>query len=353
VRDYLDERFESDQIKTTLATDGVIGTNGGPSTPGTAYIMLHHVMGGATGVRGLWGFARGGMGAISEAIAASASARGVKIRTGVGVSRVLVRGGRAYGVALESGDEISARVIISNADPKVTFLKLVNEQDLDEGFRREVRKIRIQGCSMKINLALDALPDFTALPGSELAPQHKTTIHLCPSMDYVDRAWEDATAGRPSDNPMLEITIPTAYDDSIAPPGKHIMCIFAQYAPYSLRDSDWDTMKDVFADRCINALADYAPNLRDSIIHRQVISPLDMEREYSLTGGNIFHGDMTVDQLFFMRPVAGWARYRTPIKSLYLCGSGTHPGGGVMGAPGYNAAREVLKDWKGQSVAAR
>jgi phytoene dehydrogenase-like protein len=346
VRDYLDERFESDQIKTTLATDGVIGTNGGPSTPGTAYIMLHHVMGGATGVRGLWGFVRGGMGAISDAIAASAASRGAEVKAGAGVSRVLVRNGRAYGVVLESGDEIKGRVIISTADPKVTFLKLIEAQYLDSDFRKEVAKIRIQGCSIKINLALDALPDFTALPGSKLAPQHKTTIHVCPSMDYIDRAWEDASGGRPSDNPMLEITIPTAYDDSIAPPGKHIMCIFAQYAPYKLKDSDWDTMKDVFADRCIDALAGYAPNFRDSIIHRQVISPLDMEREYSLTGGNIFHGDMTVDQLFFMRPVPGWARYRTPIQSFYLCGSGTHPGGGVMGAPGYNAAREILKDWK-------
>ena len=169
-------------------------------------------------------------------------------------------------------------------------------------------------------------------------------------MDYVDRAWEDAAAGRPSDHPMLELTIPTAYDDSIAPPGKHIMCIFAQYAPYTLRDADWDSIKDGFADRCIDLLAEYAPNIRQSILHRQVISPLDLERDYSLTGGNIFHGDMTVDQLFFMRPVAGWAQYRTPIDALYLCGSGTHPGGGVMGAPGFNAAREILADWRGRKT---
>ncbi|HSF23698.1 MAG TPA: NAD(P)/FAD-dependent oxidoreductase [Blastocatellia bacterium] len=351
VRAYLDERFESEQIKATLATDGVIGTNGGPSTPGTAYIMLHHVMGGATGTRGLWGFVRGGMGAISEAIARSATASGAQIRTGTRVDRVLVRNGRAYGVALDDGEEIHARVIISNADPKVTFLKLVDPVDIDADFRAEVQKIRMEGCSMKINLALDALPDFTTLPGSAVAPQHKATIHVCPSMEYVDRAWEDSKQGRPSDRPLVEITIPTAYDDSIAPPGKHIMCIFAQYAPYTLRDADWDTIKDEFADRCIDAIADYAPNIREAIIHRQVVSPLDMEREYSLTGGNIFHGDMTLDQLFFMRPVAGWARYRTPIDALYMCGSGTHPGGGVMGAPGFNAAREVLSDWRGRKLA--
>jgi phytoene dehydrogenase-like protein len=231
VRAYLDERFESQEIKATLATDGVIGTNGGPSTPGTAYIMLHHVMGGATGVRGLWGFVRGGMGAISEAIAGSAKHRGAQVRTGAAVDRVLVRNGRAYGVVLDGGEEIHARLVVSSADPKVTFLKLVDAGDIDSEFRGEVEKIRIEGCSMKINLALDRLPEFTAFPGSQLGPHHKATIHVCPSMEYVDRAWEDSKAGRPSTNPLVEVTIPTTYDDSIAPPGKHIMCIFAQYAP--------------------------------------------------------------------------------------------------------------------------
>ena len=218
IRAYLDERFESDEIKATLATDGVIGTNGGPSTPGTAYIMLDHVMGGATGIRGLWGFVRGGMGAISQATASSAEAHGAKIRTGAEISQVLSRNGRAYGVVLAGGEEIHARAVISNADPKITFLKLVDAADLDGEFRREVDKIHIEGSTMKINLALDALPDFTALPGSQLGPQHRATIHVCPSMDYVDRGWEDAAAGRPSDHPLLEVTIPTTYDDSIAPP---------------------------------------------------------------------------------------------------------------------------------------
>ncbi|MEW6208695.1 MAG: NAD(P)/FAD-dependent oxidoreductase [Acidobacteriota bacterium] len=350
VRDYLDYRFESDHIKATLATDGVIGTNGGPSTPGTAYIMLHHVMGGATGVRGLWGFVRGGMGAISHAIAGSAQSRGAQIRTDAEVTRILTRNNRAYGVALASGEEIHARAVISNADPRITFLKLVAPDALEEDFRREVEKIRIRGSVLKINLALDALPDFTALPGADLAPQHKTTIHICPSMDYMDRAWEDAAAGRPSESPMLEITIPTTYDDSIAPPGKHLMSMFVQYAPYDLREGDWDSIKESFADRCIDLLSEHAPNIKQAIIHRQVISPLDMERDYSLTGGNIFHGDMTLDQLFFLRPVAGWAQYRAPIEGLYLCGSGTHPGGGVMGAPGLNAAREILADWRGKKL---
>jgi phytoene dehydrogenase-like protein len=346
VRAYLDERFESDEIKATLATDGVIGTNGGPSTPGTAYVMLHHVMGGATGTRGLWGFVRGGMGAISEAIAAAAQSCGASLRTQSTVARVLVRRGRAYGVVLDSGEEIHARVILSNADPKVTFLQLVEPAELEEDFRRAVENIRMHGCNIKINLALDTLPDFTAYPGAHLGPHHGATMHICPSMDYVDRAWEEAQAGQPSSQPLLEITIPTAYDETLAPPGKHIMGIFVQYAPYSLRHGDWDQCKEQFADRCIEVLAEYAPNIRQAILHRQVLSPLDLECHYTLTGGNIFHGDMTLDQLFCMRPLAGWAQYRTPVHGLYLCGAGTHPGGGVMGAPGYNAAREVLADWR-------
>ncbi len=350
-RDFLNERFESEEIKTTLATDSVIGTNGGPSTPGTAYILLHHVMGGAAGQRGLWGFVRGGMGAISAALARSATLRGATIRTQAEVHRVMIKDGKAYGVVLADGEEIRARIVVSNADPKRTFLGLIERQHLADDFRREIENFRIEGSAFKINLALDGLPNFKAYPlpgnGKETGLPHRTTMHVCPSMDYIDRAWEEARDGRPSEHPMLECTIPTAYDDSIAPPGKHIMCIFAQYAPYRLKDAQWDSeAKERFADRCIERLAEYAPNIKEIILHRQVISPLDLEQEYGLTGGNIFHGEMALDQLFFMRPVAGWARYRTPIRNLYLCGSGTHPGGGVMGAPGYNAAREILKDWK-------
>lgn len=350
-RTFLDERFESDEIKTTLATDGVIGTNGGPSTPGTAYILLHHVMGGAAGPRGLWGFVRGGMGAISAAIARSAETRGAVIRTNARVARVHIKDGRACGVVLESGEEIRSRVVVSNADPKRTFLSLVEGEHLDDEFRRAIEKFRCSGASIKINLALDGLPEFTSYPTNGPGDPHRTTIHICPSMDYIDRAWEDALQGRMSQSPMLECTIPTVYDDSIAPPGKHIMCIFAQYAPYHLSDGLWDgETKDRFADRCFDLLEEHAPGFKRLVIHRQVISPLDLEHEYGLTGGNIFHGDLEPDQLFFLRPVAGWAQYRTPVRSLYLCGSGTHPGGGVMGAPGHNAAREILRDMKRRRI---
>jgi phytoene dehydrogenase-like protein len=347
VRDFLEERFESEEIKTTLATDGVIGSNGGPSTPGTAYILLHHVMGGATGVRGLWGFVRGGMGAISQALAASATSHGAEIRTSAEIAQIIVRDGEAQGVVLSNGDELRARMVISNADPKRTFLSLMEARHLEPDFRREIENIRCEGASVKINLALDNLPNFRAFPTEGLGLPHKTTMHVCPSMDYIDRAWEDASQGRPSINPMLECTIPTAYDDSIAPNGKHIMCVFAQFAPYKLKDAQWDDeLKNRFADRCLDALAEFAPNIREIVLHRQVISPMDLEREYGLTGGNLFHSNMTLDQLFFMRPTVGWAKYRTPIRGLYLCGSGTHPGGGVMGAPGFNAAREILRDLK-------
>jgi phytoene dehydrogenase-like protein len=347
VRDFLDERFESEEIKTTLATDGVIGTNGGPSTPGTAYILLHHVMGGAAGARGLWGFVRGGMGGISDAIAESGRSRGVEFRTKAEVAQVLIENGEARGVVLSSGEEIRARVVVSNADPRRTFLGMVDARHLEEDFRKSIASFRISGASVKINLALDGVPQFKAFPTSGVGLPHMTTMHVCPSMDYIDRAWEEAQQGRMSSSPMLECTIPTAYDDSIAPPGKHIMCIFAQYAPHQLKDEEWsEETRNRFADRCLDLLAEYAPNIRDIVLHRQVISPHELEAEYGLTGGNIFHGDLGPDQLYFMRPVAGWAQYRTPIRNLYLCGSGTHPGGGVMGAPGYNAAREIINDRK-------
>jgi phytoene dehydrogenase-like protein len=349
-KDFLQERFESEQIKTTLATDGVIGTNGGPSTPGTAYILLHHLMGGAAGARGLWGFVRGGMGAISQALAQSAQAKGAIIRTNAGVEKILIKDGRAYGAVLTSGEEVKAKVVVSNAEPKRTFLQLIEAQQLDEEFRQAIERFRVEGSVVKINLALDGLPNFKAFPNKsdkEVNLPHRTTMHFCPTLEYVDRAWEDALQGRPSTKPMLECTIPSAYDDSLAPPGQHVMNIFAQYAPYSLKEGQWtQALKDQFAERCLDAIAEYAPNIREIILHRQIISPLDMEQEYGLTGGNIFHGEMNLDQLFFMRPVAGWANYRTPVQNLYLCGSGTHPGGGVMGAPGFNAAREILKDLK-------
>jgi phytoene dehydrogenase-like protein len=340
--DFLDEWFDSEQVKVTLATDGVIGANGGPRSPGTAYILLHHCMGGVAGHRGLWGFVRGGMGTVSEAIAASARAYGAEIRTGAAVTKILVRSGRAYGVVLENGDEIEASSVASNLDPKLTFLRLLEPRELPGDFVEAVRRFRIEGTSAKINLALTGLPRFTAFPEVP-GPHHRATMHICPSVEYVERAWDDAKYGRPSAQPLLELTVPTMYDPSLAPPGKHIMGIFLQYAPYTLRENTWDELREPFGDRVISLIEEYAPDFRSLIEHRQVLSPFDLERRFGITGGNIFHGEMSLDQMFVMRPVAGWARYCTPIRSLYLCGSGAHPGGGVMGAPGYNCAREMLR----------
>jgi phytoene dehydrogenase-like protein len=340
--EFLDEWFESEQVKVTLATDGVIGANGGPRSPGTAYILLHHCMGGIAGHRGLWGFVHGGMGAVSEAIARSARVSGATIRTEAPVAKVLVRSGRAYAAVLENGEEIEGGTIASNLDPKLTFLRLVDERDLDPEFVTAIRHFRIEGTSCKINLALNGLPEFTSYPGAP-GPHHRATMHICPSIDYVERAWDDAKYGRPSERPLLELTVPTMYDPSLAPPGKHIMGIFLQYAPYTLREGTWDELREPFGNRVISLIEEYAPNIRAIVEHSQVLTPLDLERRFGITGGNIFHGEMSLDQMFVMRPVAGWARYRTPIQGLYLCGSGAHPGGGVMGAPGYNCAREMLK----------
>jgi phytoene dehydrogenase-like protein len=349
VKDFLDPWFESEELKVALATDGVIGTNGGPYTPGTAYVLFHHVMGGVGGVRGLWGFVRGGMGGITQAMAASAQSRGAEIRTSSPVEEIVVKDERATGVVLKGGEEIAARVVVSGADPKRTFLKLLGEKHLEPGFAAAVRNIRIEGCSMKINLALEGLPNFRCLPGDRLAPHHKTTIHICPTMDYIERGYDEAKFGHPSTHPMLEMTIPTTYDNTLAPAGKHIMNIFLQYTPYTLAKEvagSWHEIKEAYADRAMNLIEEYAPGFKNLVLHRQVLSPLDMEEIYGLTGGNIFHGEMAVDQLYFMRPVPGWASYRTPVRGLYLCGSGTHPGGGVMGAPGHNAAKVLQKDWK-------
>jgi phytoene dehydrogenase-like protein len=350
--EFLSEWFESEAMLATLATDGVIGANGGPMSPGTAYVLLHHYMGGVGGVRGLWGFSRGGMGAVTQAMADCARSRGAEIRTGASVERVLVRGGQAQGVVLEGGDEIRACCVLSNADPKRTFLGMLAPGDLDPEFRRAIENYRSEGTSLKINLALDGLPDFTAVPRAAApraaapgpGPHHGATMHICPTIEYMERAWDDAKYGRPSERPIIEMTLPTVYDPSLAPPGKHIMGVFVQYAPYTLRQGTWDDLRESFADRVIDCIAEHAPNIRDIVLHRQVLTPLDIERTYGITGGNIFHGAMSPDQMFFSRPVMGWARYATPLRNLYLCGSGAHPGGGVIGAAGYNAAHRVLQD---------
>jgi phytoene dehydrogenase-like protein len=341
VRDVLDEWFASEEIKATLATDGIIGYNGGPSTPGTAYNMLHHLMGMAAGQRGLWGFVRGGMGTVSGAIAQAATAHGAVIRTAAQVSQILIKDNQAHGVVLMNGEEIYAPIIVSNAHPNRTFLEFVDARNLPADFRARIENWQSEGVSVKINLLLDGLPNFTAYPTNGLGLPHLSTMHILHSMDYLDRAYDEAANGQCSTHPMLELGIPTAYDDSLAPAGKHLMSVFAQYAPYTLRDGGWnETAKNEFADCCLATLAEYAPNIHNIIVDRKVISPLDIEQEYGLIGGNIFHGAMSREQLFQRR-----LSPRSPIQNLYLCGSGTHPGGGVMGAPGYNAAREILNDF--------
>jgi phytoene dehydrogenase-like protein len=350
VQSFLDDYFQSEVVKATLATDGVIGFNGGPSTPGSAYVLLHHCMGEVGGKRGLWGFVKGGMGGITQALRKSAESKGVVIQTDAGVAKIRTRSGRAMGVVLSDGEEIEARIVVSNADPKQTFLELMDKGDLPPSFRASIDGIKMEGNAMKVNLILEELPNFTAYPGIEVGPQHKGTIHICPSLTYMEEAWRDAEQGIPSKNPMLECCIPTTYDDSLAPPGKHIMSIFVQYAPYRLKAGTWDDLRDSYADRVIETLGNYAPNIKGAIIDRQVLTPLDLEREFGMTHGNIFHGDMVLSQLFSLRPLRGWAQYRTPVHNLYLCGSGTHPGGGVTGLPGYNAAREIMIDIKAKGA---
>lgn len=344
-RPILDRWFESDALKATLATDAVIGAMQPISAPGTGYVLLHHVMGTAGGARGVWGYVEGGMGAITAAMAAACRERGVVIRTGAEVAEILVEGGRAAGVRLTGGEVIRARQVVSNATPEVTFRKLLPAGSLPPAFDAAVARIDYASASMKINLAVSELPDFLAMPGrAEVGPQHRGTIHISPTLEYLEAAWDDARRGEPSSAPILELTIPTSVDTTLAPPGHHVVQMFIQYAPYRLREGlHWDAIGAAYADRCIAAVDAYAPNFSRSILGRQVLTPLDLERRFALTGGNIFHGAMALHQLFSMRPVPGWADYRTPLPGLWLCGSGCHPGGGVTGAPGLNAARELLR----------
>jgi phytoene dehydrogenase-like protein len=342
-RPILDRWFESEELKATLATDAIIGAMASPSTPGTGYVLFHHVMGETDGRRGVWGYVRGGMGGLTQALARAARDLGVEIRCEAEVARILTRDGRVTGVALASGEEHRAPVVASNADAHATFLRLLAPETLPPAFRDAVGRISYESASLKINVALAELPDFTACPGRAPGPQHRGTIHVCPDLDYIERAFDDAKYGRPSARPVLECTIPSVVDPTVAPPGRHLMSIFVQYAPYALRGTTWDEMREPFADRCFALLDEYAPNFSRSVLARQVLAPPDLERVFGLTGGNIFQGAMTPGQLFSLRPVPGHAGYRTPIGGLYLCGAAAHPGGGVMGTPGYNAAREILR----------
>ncbi len=340
--DFLDEWFETDVLKATKSASGIIGTFLGPRSPGTAYVLLHHYMGEIDGVFRAWGFARGGTGAVSESIASAARAFGATIRTSAAVDRVLVRDGRAVGVVLESGEELRSKVVVSGLDPRRTFLQLVEESELPDDFVGAIRRYKFRGSSGKVNLALSELPDLTCMPGN--GPHLRGAISISPSMDYVERAYDDAKYGEFSKQPYMDIVIPSMIDPGMAPPGKHVMSIFVQYAPYHIGGGWDDTKREAFGDAVIDTLARFAPNIRDAIIHRQVITPLDIERVTGLSEGNIFQGELALHQLFFFRPAAAWAGYRTPVKSFYQCGAGTHPGGGIMGASGRLAALEVLRD---------
>ncbi|MFA0753066.1 MAG: hypothetical protein IMHGJWDQ_000834 [Candidatus Fervidibacter sp.] len=341
--DVLDEWFESEPLKITLATDGVIGTALPPTAPTTALVLFHHVMGSITGKRGVWGYVRGGMGALSEALAQVARRHGAVIRTDAEVQQILVQNERAVGVVLADGTEIPARAVLSNADPKRTFLQMLPHKALCPDFLRRIEGLKMTAASFKVNLVVDGLPNFRCLPSDRPAPHYRGTIHFCPSLSYLERAFADYARGEPSEMPMVEMTIPTVLDETLSPDGKHIVSLFVQYAPYE-PIGGWEFWKEEFVKRIFAVIDEFAPNFSSRVVHWQALSPKDLEEEFALTGGNIFHGDLTPDQMFAFRPVAGWCQYRTPVAGLYLCGAGAHPGGGVIGAAGYNAAQVVLKD---------
>ena len=350
--DFLEEWFEFEPLIATKSASGIIGTFMGPRSPASAYVLLHHYMGEIDGSYRAWGFAKGGTGAISESIASAARSLGAEVRCNAGVSQVIIKNGQAVGVALEDGEEIYAKVVISSLDPKRTFLKLIESKELPADFVAGIRRFKIQGSSGKVNLSLSALPKFTTLEKNAdrlLAPKaafYRGAISISPNVDHLERAYDDAKYGNFSKRPYMDVIIPSMIDPPMAPPGKHVMSIFVQYAPSNLQGGWDETKREAFGDAVINTLAEFAPNIKDVILHRQVLTPWDIEQMAGMTEGNIFHGELLLHQLFFLRPVPGWADFRTPVRSFYQCGSGTHPGGGIMGAGGRLAALEVLKEWR-------
>jgi phytoene dehydrogenase-like protein len=342
--DFLDQWFETDVLKATMSASGIIGTFLGVRSPGTAYVLLHHYMGEIDGAFRSWGLSRGGTGAISNAIGDAAREAGAEIRTEAPIAKIILKHGQAKGVVLENGDEVYTDIVSSSVDPRLTFMKMIGEEHLPTDFVDDIKRYKFRGSSGKVNLALDALPDFKCMPGP--GPHLRGAVSFSPSVEYMERAYDDAKYGRYSRRPYIDMVIPTLTDPSIAPPGKHIMSCFVQYAPYNLKEGSWDDKREEFGDTVIETIAEHAPNIRDIILHRQVLTPLDLEREFGLSEGNIFQGELTLEQLFFLRPAPGWAQYRSPIRNLYMCGSATHPGGGIMGASGRNAAMEILKDLK-------
>src|SRR5205809_145266 len=349
--DFLDQWFETDALKATMSASGIIGTFLGIRSPGTAYVLLHHYMGEIDGAFRSWGFSRGGTGAISNAIASAARELGAEIRTKAPVTKILTKNGRTCGVVLQSGEEISGDDVSSSVDPHLTFEKFLEPNELPSDFLESVRRYKFRGSSGKVNLALDALPNFKCLPGH--GAHLRGAISISPGMDYMERAYDDAKYGHYSRRPYIDMVIPSLTDPSVAPPGKHVLSCFVQYAPYRLVEGTCDDQKEAFGDNVINTIAEYAPNIKDIVVGRQILTPLDLEREFGLTQGNIFQGELSLEQLFFLRPVAGWAYYRTPIRNLYMCGSATHPGGGIMGANGRLASQVILKEWSLASLARR
>lgn len=345
--ELIEEFFESPYVKAAMAPQAMIGTAGGPMTPGTPYVWLYHAIGRAIGRRGIWGYVRGGMGAITQALAGAARDLGVELRTSAPVAEILVESGAAAGVVLEDGTPLRGRAVLSNADPKRTFLRLCPSGALPTEFRERIdRAYRSSGPVYKLNLALRELPRYRAAP-AEVPPEivNRATVDIAPSLDYLERAWDDYKQGQPSCEPFIEIFSQSPTDPSMAPAGRHILSCFCQYAPYAPAGRGWDDgLREEFADRVLGKLAEYAPNLAGAVIARQMLSPVDLERRFGLTGGHIFHGEITPDQSFNLRPVSGYAGYRTPLPGLYLCGSGAHPGGGVTGIPGHNAAQVVIQD---------
>jgi len=320
-----------------------------PSSPGSAYVLFHHIMGETDGVKGIWSYVQGGMGSITQAIARSATDLGASIHTNCPVAQIINEGDKVTGVKLEDGTIINAKNVLSNATPEITFRKLIPKEALPEEFLKHIKHFDYNSSVVKINVAIDRLPNFTAYPNkgeNTVGPPHMGTIHLEEKIQDLEDAYHDALAGEPSKRPVIEMTIPTSVDTTISPEGKHVCMFFVQYAPYKLKNGSWDDpgRKEAFADRVFNVVEEFAPGFKSSVVGRDILSPLDLERVFGLTGGNIFHGAMGLNQLYFMRPAPGYSDYRSPLKGLYLCGSGSHPGGGVMGAPGRNCANVVIKD---------
>jgi phytoene dehydrogenase-like protein len=341
--DFLDEWFEDERVKGAMATQAIIGAWCGPMTPGSAYVLMHHWIGEVDGHFGAWGWVKGGMGGVSAAMAASARARGAQVRTGQSVSRIAVNSqGRAVGVELADGSLIRAKAVISGAHPKTTYLDLVGRERLTEDVVRDVERFRTRSGSVKINLALDRLPAYPSW--DQDGSVHKGLMAVSPSMEYLERAFDDAKYGRASQHPYAEVMFPTAHETGLAPEGKHIMMAFTQYGPYELREGSWDTERDAYAKRVIDELSRYAPELPQAIEQIEVLTPRDIEERFGLLGGNIMQGELTPDQMFSFRPIPFYGDHRTPIQGLYICGGGTHPGGGVMGVPGRNCSTVVLRD---------